>query len=155
MKAIGFRAFPQGFHWAVVSGSRAEPILEDAQTVEAPPAFGDCEALKFLEDECRRILDDNVPTSAALREAEFFGKQGKQSVVTAGRKRCRVEGVIAASCGRIGLEAKPGTLVTISSNLSTPKAKELLDKDDLRGIDWSDYKKDLREAILVAVSGLK
>ena len=151
MKAIGFRAFPQGFHWAAVSGSRAEPILEDAQTVEAPLAFGDCEALKFLEDECRRILADNAPHSAALREAEFSGK----GAVAAGRKRCRVEGVIAASCGRIGVEAKLSTLATISSNLSTPKAKEFLEREDLRGLDWRDYKKDQREAILVSVSVLK
>jgi len=69
-------------------------------------------------------------------------------------ERCRVEGVVIESLSSRGIELVIGPLATVSSGLGTKAAKQYLQRDDLRGLDWRKHRGNRREAILIAVSVL-
>lgn len=125
-------------------------MLEDVADIEVPKAFGTAQGLRFLEDECTRILQQHRPSAVTVREAEY----GRSSSSSAMRARARVEGALLSASGREGLNAEVLLLATISSRLGVKKAKVFLEADDLRALDWSKVKGEGREAILAAVAVL-
>jgi hypothetical protein len=151
MKAIGFRAEPSTVHWAVVEGSKIEPVLIAADEEKAPATFDEAARLKWLRDRIRYLLQTYSPEVAAVRYPETFQRSPK--VLPLGQ-RCRLEGVIIEGVQSCGVRVLTGPLATISKNLGSKGAKHYLESRELRGLDWSKYDVNRREAILVAASAL-
>lgn len=151
-KALGFRVEPQKVHWAAVDGSTDQPVLIDADTMPAPKAFGEPQALSWYRNEVIAIIERYRSNLAGIRDTEAAGpRRGVQSL----QQRCRIEGVIIEVANARGLTIVSGRLATISANLGSRAAKKYLDTDEFRGIDWSSKSSGIREAIMVAVSTLE
>jgi Holliday junction resolvasome RuvABC endonuclease subunit len=146
---LGIRSAPAAIHWAVVSGTLLRPVLEASGTAEAPSAYEEGEALVWIRDKVGHIINDYAPGRVAIRYAE---RKAQGSNTDAAKARCRVEGVVLELASSRNLDVVTGTMNTFAKY--TPGSpKEDLQRNDLRGLDWSDYRDSkLREAILVAAS---
>jgi len=151
MTAIGFRIEPSAINWAIVEGSLEVPVLVAADKSVAPTSYDEAAALAWFRDKVRQLIQTYSPGIAAVRFPETFMRSAAQSSMY---KRCRVEGTVIEAAHSCGIKVLTGALGTISKHLGTKGAKKYLEHEDLRGLDWSKYQKNCREAILVAVSAL-
>ena len=151
MKAIGFRAEPSAINWAVVEGSKGQPELVAASKEKPPATFDEVATLKWLRDVAQHLVRTYSPTIAAVRYAETF--QRSPNLKSIG-ERCRLEGVLIEAMNSCGLRVLTGPLATIAKNLGSKTPKQYLESKELRGLDWSKYDVNRREAILVAASAL-
>jgi hypothetical protein len=151
MKSLGIRAEPNTVHWAIAEGSAAAPILVAIDTAEAPAAYEEGAALSWYRDRIGFVIDQYKPQIMAIRYSEPIGKSRGSD---AAHQRSRLEGVILECGDSKNLKIVAGALVTITKNLGSDSAKKYLDQENLRGLDWSKYSKNKREAILAAVSVL-
>jgi hypothetical protein len=97
------------------------------------------------------LIDAYSPKIAAVR---FPESSARPTAKEGPRRRLRIEGVLIEGSNARGLHLYTGALATISKGLRS-KAKEYLESDDLRGLDWSKIRDaSRREAILVAAAAL-
>jgi hypothetical protein len=152
MRAIGFRAEPSAVTWAVVEGTKDQPILVGYGKEVPPATYGEVAALSWFRDRIQHIVRLYSPQIAAVRYPESF--QPRVKVVQLGQ-RCRIEGVLIEAVHSCGINTVlTGPLATIAKNLGSKTAKHYLESDELRGLDWSKHKNYEREAILVSASAL-
>jgi|SRR5579884_2006456 len=158
LRAIGFRVEPSRFHWAVVSGTKDAPDLVDAGTYDHPVGESEAEALSSCRREAKDICDRHSPKHAWVRAAEHT--IGKRTLLM---RRCRGEGVIMATLDAMGLNVSIGPLASITASVKPTvgksgkgkrSVKPYLEAEHFRTIDWSEHDKNVREAILAAVSAL-
>ncbi len=157
MRVLGIRAEPNSINWAVVEGTVTQPILVQAQNASAPTSYDEAACLGWYRDRILLIIDQLQVDRLAVRYPEPFGGRAGTLVAVqdSNRRRCRIEGVVLEAAHSRNKGVRTGALTTISSSLGTRSAKKYLDNDDLRGLDWSEYRdKNLREAILAAVAAL-
>lgn len=149
---LGLRADPEGFHWAVVTGSRREPILLAHDYAEAPRTYTEAQALAWCRARVHEIIDLHKPQRVAIRYPEPISR-GKGD---AARRRCRVEGVLLEAAACRDLPTHTGALVTIGRRLGTTAtaAKVYLDAREFRNLDWNRLSQGRREAILVGAGVL-
>jgi hypothetical protein len=152
MIAIGFRAEPSVVNWAVVQGSSAEPVLLGADKLTAPASFDEGAALTWFRDRTQYLVQTYSPNIAAVRSPETFMPRNVK--LSSLYQRCRLEGVVIEALHSSGIHVLTGALATISKNIGSKGAKHYLETPDLRGLDWSKYDTNRREAILVAASAL-
>lgn len=153
MKAIGFRAEPSAISWAVVEGSKDQPVLVGYGKEEPPKTFDEAAALKWFREKVQHIVNTYSPNVAAVRYIETF-QPHKVQVVPLGQ-RCRIEGVVIEAVRSSGInQILTGPLATIAKNLGSKTPKHYLESSELRGLDWSKHKPYQREAILAAASAL-
>jgi len=134
-----------------VEGRRESPILVATDDASAPAQWEEAKALSWYRDRLLHIIGQYHPANVAVRYQEIQGKAN----ATAARKRARIEGVILEAANSRALPVMTGALDTISAKLKTKSAKNYLQQDDLRGLDWSKLNDHRREAVLVAVSALE
>ncbi|MEH1916884.1 hypothetical protein [Nostoc sp.] len=155
IKAIGFRVEPQTVNYAVVEGTKQEPILITHDKMSPPNSYDkESDKLVWYRERLFTIIEEYQPQSGAIRlpEPSSFGKSKIDSLL----KRARIEGVILEGLGKKGIECIVGALTTISSEINSKSAKQYLSNDDFRSLDWSNIKNiNQREAILVAVTQLE
>lgn len=155
VKAIGFRVEPQTVNYAVVEGTKQEPILIVYDKMSPPNSYDEeSDKLVWYRDRLITIIEEHQPQFGAIRlpEPSSFGKIKKDSLL----KRARIEGVILEGLGRKKIKCIVGALTTISSEIKSKSAKKYLSNDDFRNLDWSNIKdQKQREAILVAVTQLE
>jgi len=152
-RSIGIRAEADGINWAVIEGSREDPVLHAHGSEKAPAAYNEAERLSWVRQRILHIITQYEPTGMAVRYPEHTALGANKD---SARARCRVEGVVLEVAASKNLEVVTGTLNTISKNLGGKhSAKEYLATDDFRGLDWSNYKTNLQEAIVVATSILQ
>jgi hypothetical protein len=153
VRVLGCRAEPALINWAVVEGDSDVPVLVVADSLAAPKLYGEAEALGWFRVQVHRLIDQFSPSIVAVRFPEAFVPSRARD---ADRRRCRVEGVVIEAAIAKGMKVRTGALATISRRLETEsaKAKAYLETKEFRGLDWSNFPKYVREAILVAVSGL-
>jgi hypothetical protein len=152
---LGFRIEPSRLHWAFVKGSIEQPILESAEVVAAPKTYEEGEALVWYRQRVNHLLDQYEPTIVAIRYPEAYAPK-RQGAVTSSQRRARIEGVVLEAASSRNIETFTASLVTISSKFGVKSAKDFLEVEDLRGLDWSKYKKgETREAILVAAAAFE
>lgn len=151
MRSLGFRAEADAFNWAVVEGHVGAPVLIGAEKAAAPSSYSESAVLSWCRDRVLFLFEQFAPDVVAVRYAETVRRASSQD---SARKRCRVEGVLLEAANSASLRVVTGALVTISKHLGTRSAKAYLDDDNLRGLDWSKFSKNAREAILVAASAL-
>lgn len=150
-RTIGFRVEPTKVHYAVVEGTIHAPILVVADSLPAPKGWEEPAALQWYRSQAARLIDEHAIAVAVVRDSEASSFSKTQSL----QDRCRIEGVLIEVSQSKGVKVSSGRLRTISANMDSKAAKKYLENDDLRGLDWSDYSKYPREAILAAVSGLE
>jgi hypothetical protein len=148
MRAIGFRAEPSAVNWAVVEGTKENPVLIAADKSEAPVAYTEPESLAWFRSRAQQLIQTYSPKSAGVRYPETM----KRSSIASMDKRCRVEGILIDAMQAAGIVTSTGVLATISKNLGSSHAKKYLDTDELRGLNWASHSKNEREAIMVAAS---
>jgi hypothetical protein len=148
MRVLGLRAEPEAFNWAISEGTIEAPILVAVDRVAGPRGYSDPELLNHLRARLLLITKQHKPDSAGLRTPEPIARGGGEPA----KKRLRVEGVLLAVCGELGLNVTLGAIVTINSLLGSKSAKLFLNSDEFRGINWSDYTQAKREAILIGTS---
>jgi hypothetical protein len=152
MRALGFRAEPERVSWAVVEGHLDAPVLVAADDFEAPRhQTEEAQSLSWYRDRVRQLIEQYNPARAGVRFAEMIGRSKGDSL----RRRSRLEGVLLEAVNSKSIPVFGGALNTISKHLGTKKAKHYLETDEVRGLDWTKYNKNTREAILVAVSALE
>lgn len=149
--ALGLRAEVSAVNWAVVEGSREAPVLVAADQAVAPATYDEAASLGWLRAQVRSLIETYSPQVVAIRYPETVIRSSAQSSM---HRRCRVEGVLVEVARSCGAQVLTGALATISKNLGAKAAKKYLETDELRGLDWSKYTKNRREAILVAASAL-
>jgi hypothetical protein len=149
---IGLRADADGFHWAVVNGSKREPILLAHDYAEPPRTYAEAQALAWCRARVHEIIDLHKPQRVAIRYPEPISR-GKGD---GARRRCRVEGVLLEAAAWHNLPTHTGALVTIAKSLGTTAtgAKAYLDEEEFRNVDWKNLSHGRREAILVGVGVL-
>jgi hypothetical protein len=150
-QALGFRAEAQQVYWAVVEGTRDEPILVAHDKVAAPVGLNEAPALSWYTDRVRLLVNTYKPDAAGVRFAE---PNARGSNKEGARRRSRIEGVLLQAIDSSGLGVTTGALAKISARLGTKKAKNYVDTGKLRGLDLSKLPTPAREAILVAVAAL-
>ena len=111
----------------------------------------DAAALAWLRQRVQIVIGLKKPNAAVLRTPEHGPRGGNKE---SARRRLRLEGVLLEVCQSSGVPITSGALATISKRLGSQSAKSYIERGDLRGIDISTFPAPLREAILVAVSGL-
>jgi hypothetical protein len=72
-KALGFRAEAKQLHWAVVEGTRDNPILLGQDIVAAPISLDEAPALSWYSSRVKLLVETYKPTVAAIRMAELIG----------------------------------------------------------------------------------
>ena len=100
--AIGIRATPRGFHFAVASGTRTAPVLDDTGRREIPASYSFPEGLKFLFNEARDLAARHCSCGIAIRVADH----SRFSPSDSDRNRLRIEGVIGAAFALAGMNAE-------------------------------------------------
>jgi Holliday junction resolvasome RuvABC endonuclease subunit len=151
-RSVGVRAEAEGINWAVVDGSRDEPVLHAHGFEKAPAAYNEPEKLLWIHQRFLHILDQYHPLGVAVRYPENTALGANKD---SARARCRIEGVVLEAAASRNLDVITGALKTISKNLGTKSAKDYLASDEFRGLDWSKYQPKVQEAILVAASVLQ
>jgi hypothetical protein len=152
MPSIGFRVEPTCFHWAVVDAGKEQPVLVGDDRAAAPKDYTEAQALSWYRARVLALLNQFKPERAAIRYAETMPGRGNP---TAAHKRFRIEGVILEAVHSKGIDAETGALNTISSRMGSKRAKNYLERDNVRGLDFGTRPQNRREAILVAVSVLR
>jgi Holliday junction resolvasome RuvABC endonuclease subunit len=155
VRAIGFRVEPQTVNYAVVEGTKQEPILILYNKISPPKSYDqESSQLVWYRERLLTIIEQYQPQYAAIRfpEPNSFNKTKVEPLL----KRARIEGVILESLGNKGIECIAGALQKISSEINSKSAKQYLSNDNFRNLDWSNIKNgNQREAILVAVTQLE
>lgn len=155
VKAIGFRVEPQTVNYAVVEGTKQEPVLIAHDKMSPPNSYDkESDKLAWYRKCLLTIIEQYQPQYAAIRLPEpiSFKAANKDSLL----QRARIEGVILEGLGTERIECIVGPLATISSEINSKSAKKYLSNDDFRNLDWSNIKnKNQREAILVAITQLE
>jgi hypothetical protein len=154
-KVIGFRVKAPSIYWAVVEGTKDNPILVGHDLITPPEIYANYEAkqLNWCRARIFQILIEYQPTIAAIRypEPKSFRTLGASLL-----QRARIEGVIIEVISSQGIEVVPQVLKTTSSLLESKSAKAYLSQHDLRGLGWSNIKPaERKEAILVATAALE
>jgi hypothetical protein len=150
-KVIGFRAEPGALNWAFLEGSSRVPVLNFADKLAAPATYGEAQALCWYRTQTLQLIEQFGPDAVVVRAPETFGRGPARD---ADHRRSRIEGILMEVACAQGLRVETATLATISSNLETRSAKAYLDNKVFRGLDWDKRPKNVKEAILVAVSFL-
>lgn len=88
-----------------------------------------------------------------MRFPELFGRRGGATASL--DARIRVEGVILEALATAGIPVWAGAMKTISSHMGSAKAKEYLDRDEVRELAWPTKNPNGKEALLVAISALE
>jgi len=146
---LGLRAEPEGFHWAIVTGTLQQPVLEGSGSETAPKTFSEGEALAWVRQKAAQVIEVFRPNAVAVRYPERVARGFNKD---SAKSRCRIEGVLVEVSSTNNLSVITGALNTFGKHLCSKSPKEDLASEDLRGLDWSKHKDKLREAILVAAS---
>lgn len=152
MSVLGIRAEPRALTWAVVEGTRENPILVGEGKASAPPDYDEPQALKWYRSRVLLLLSEYSATAIAIRLPESFGRQGNSD---SDRKRSRIEGVLMELGASQGLAVIAGNLRTIGTRQDVRNPRDALESQELRGLDWSDLNSKVREAVFAAASGLE
>jgi hypothetical protein len=148
-RVIGVRAEPSAFHWAIATGTLERPVLDASGTEVAPKAYGEAESLAWMRQRAIYILDTYPPNTMAVR---FPEGNARGASTNSAKARCRVEGVMLEVAGSRNLKTVTGPLSTFSKHLGSKISRDELESRDFRGIELSEFKTYLREAILIAAS---
>jgi hypothetical protein len=148
MRVLGLRAEPDAFNWAISEGTLEAPVVVAVDRVAGPRGYSDPEVLNHFRARLLHIAKQHSPVAVGLRTPEPVARGGGDSA----KCRLRVEGVLLAVSGELGLQVTLGALVTINSLLGSKSAKLFLNSDEFRGINWSHYTPAKREAILISAS---
>jgi hypothetical protein len=149
-RALGLRAEAKQVHWAVVEGTRENPILVDHGSAAAPVDLDDAPALSWYNNRVKHLIQSHHPDLATIRTAESIARGSNKE---GNRRRLRIEGVLLQTIDSRGLKVTMGALAMMSGRLGS-QAKQYLDSGDLRGLDISAFPLPSKEAILVAVAAL-
>lgn len=156
MRSMGVRVVPgdpDSLEWAVVDGPQEEPTLIAHESVSAPRDAAEAPALAHFRKRLALVIEKFKPQALGLRVAE---RTARPSNKDGPKRRLRIEGVALEVAASNGLPATTAALPDVGPMLKTDRAKPkaYLEKKDLRGLDWSKYCVEAREAILVAVAML-
>ncbi|SRR5581483_521984 len=149
--SLGLRAETRGFCWAIIAGTSEQPILCASGIKTAPAAYSEAESLTWLREQVIQTIEQHKPIHAAIRYPERTGFGEKREST---RARLRVEGVLLEATNSRSLNALTGALNTISKHIGG-SAKDFLGSQDFHGLDLSEHKGHIPEAILAAVAALR
>jgi hypothetical protein len=146
---------PSAVHYAVVEGSVDEPVLVDSGRYSAPKDFDEAEALTWYRKRTKELLEQFGPGRGAIKYMESIAGAGRAPRSTdSTRRRHRIEGVVLQLLDEVVLTTVTARFTTIGARLGTRTAKDFLEGNDLRGLDWSGKPALVREAILAATGAL-
>ncbi|MGA2903767.1 MAG: hypothetical protein ABSD98_08045 [Candidatus Korobacteraceae bacterium] len=149
---LGVRSEPAAVHWAIVSGSPDDLILDAHGSEVAPGSYSEGESLAWIRQRVLHILDTYRPTKVGIKYPERNAMGANKDAT---KCRCRVEGVVLEVASTQNLVTVTGALGTFAKLIHSKSPATDLGADDLRGLDWSRFKdKKMREAIYVAASVL-
>lgn len=149
MRALGFRVEPKMVHWAVVDGTVASPVLVEVDKVSAPKTFSEAQALSFYRSHVLLLVSQHAPSHAGIRYAEPTAQSSDS-------QRMRIEGVVLQALHEKALPIFTGAIKSMAAAMKATeqKPKQYFERDDLRGLDWSEVSHNGREAIFVATAAL-
>jgi hypothetical protein len=73
-RTLGFRAEAKQIHWAVVEGTRENPILVDHGIAAAPVDLTDAPALSWYSSRVKHIIQTYQPSMGMIRTAESIAR---------------------------------------------------------------------------------
>lgn len=149
-QALGLRAESHKIYWAVVQGTKGDPVLVAHDSAAAPVGLDEAPALSWYAQRVRYIVETYKPSEAMIRSVEPSARGSRKE---GPRTRLRIEGVLLQTLDACAINVSIGALATISGKLGT-QAKGYLDSGDFRGLDLSKLQPYTREAVLVAVAAL-
>ena len=149
-RALGLRAEPKQIHWAIVEGTRTNPVVIARDRAAAPVNLDEGPALSWYTSRVKLIIEKYKPAVAMIRTAESVARGAHMD---GPRRRLRIEGVLLQTIDSCGLKVNIGALATISGRLGS-HAKKYVDSGEFRGLNLSKIPLPAKEAILVAVAAL-
>jgi hypothetical protein len=155
MRAIGFRVEPKAIHYAVVEGSVDEPIVVSTDKFSAPKTYSEGAKLVWYRKRILSELEEHEVERVGIR----FPEAGSKGAGTSSAMwRLRIEGVTMEAVASMSLPiCAAGGVQHIRAKLgSSHSPKDYMSGlVELRGIQLSDYRQNIREAILIAVAALE
>ena len=156
MRVMGFRAEKDAVHWALVSGTRDQPVILTHDRLRAPDDLSEPDVLRWLRSEIQFLLVQHRPDGIAIRLVEcnpatFKTPKGLSFVY----RRARVEGILLeATCTRQDEASRRRTVESGDESTGT-LLRNLFAYQDGRKVDWQDIKsQSRRQAILIAAKSL-
>lgn len=150
VRTLGLRVGVNDMHWAVVEGTVEQPICVDRGEVVAPKTYTEAGWLRHLRDRLQSIVNVQHPTSVALKGIEPVAR-ARQTFFP----RLRGEGVAIELCEALTLSPEILTWATLASRLGVGRSKKDYETSaEFRGIAWSSFGPESREAIMVAAAAL-
>jgi len=150
-RILGLRAEPKAVTWAVVDGTREQPLVHASDRAAAPLTYNEPSALGWYRERILQLIDTYSPSGVSIREAESMSRGAGKD---AAKRRSRLEGVLMEAAHSRRIPVLFGQLRTISAELGTKRAKQYLETGEFRGVDLSTVGDKAREAILVAAAQL-
>ncbi len=89
MSSIGFRCYPKGFAYVVLSGTKNEPAIVDFGKYPFPIGFSESEKLSWMKKKVEEILNKHTFETAALKRPELMTRSNKSFY-----ERAIIEGVV-------------------------------------------------------------
>lgn len=151
---LGLRATVKEVFWAALSGTPETPILEDSNRIKLPKDTNLPEQLHGIHSQLRAVIEAFKPEIAAIRLQEtFIVRRPGQKAFASMLDRARIEGVLMQTLYDRGVEVWTGGLQAMKSEMGASHSlKEYLSSPDLRGIDLSSMKSELKEAVVAALA---
>src|SRR5882672_11509827 len=110
-RALGLRAEPKQIHWAILDGTRRNPVVVAHDNAAAPVILDEGPALSWYTNRIKLIVEKYKPGIAMIRTAESIARGGNKE---GPRRRMRIEGVLLQTIDSCGLKVSMGALATIS-----------------------------------------
>ena len=151
---LGLRATAREVYWAALSGTIETPILEDSDRIRLPKDTELPEQLDGLHSQLLAVIQEFKPEVAAIRLQEtFIARKPAPKAFGSMLNRARIEGVLMQTLYKAGVEVWTGGLQAMKSEMGASHSlKEYLASPDLRGIDLSSMKVELKEAVVAALA---
>lgn len=152
MKCIGLRCSNNDYSFAILSGSKEAPNLEESGTVNFPKGYSRTQSLKWFLQELEEISKKYELERLAIKGAEGIAARGKEFVTRVENEAMAL--LLAANLGIDEVQRKVKS--TIAKDLGLPgKAQALKTELDTNLIpEFKTSTDKIKEAILVAWSSL-
>ncbi|TWU61974.1 crossover junction endodeoxyribonuclease RuvC [Crateriforma conspicua] len=151
---LGIRASVKEVFWAALSGTSEAPILEDSGRIKLPKDADLPERLQCIHSQVLSIVEAVKPKTASIRLQEtFIARKPAPKAFGSMLDRARIEGVLMQTLYNAGVEVWTGGLKAMRSEMgATHSLKEYLSAPDLRGIDLSAMKSEMKEAVVAGLA---
>lgn len=152
MNVMGFRAERDTIQWALVSGTRDQPVLLAHDRLRVPDGLPESDGLRWFRSELQFLLEQQRPDAIAIRLIECHlttspTPKGYSLIF----KRARIEGILLEVCCPQQENASWRRTITRDDESLGGPARSLFVTPDRQDVNWRQIPStSQRQAIVIA-----